>query len=137
MAIICYETEGAIFEFDHNNIVEKLTHYAKKEHIEEAHELLDIIANPTNDKITISEEFQFIVNVLFDLIRNDKGSAKCKICDKTYQPRDLRIIDVGHGKNPLDLKISNKKQKLPGVYGSKGYTCPENHQLITMVTWRT
>ncbi len=144
MAIIRYETEDGIFEFDHDDVLERLTYYATEDHIEEAIELIDITSPPTNDKITIPEDFQFIVYVIFDLLANDKGSIKCKTCVKTYTPRDLKATSLGHGKRPFEipwkkkaLKIFHKNQRLPGMFGGKSYMCPENHELITMITWRT
>jgi hypothetical protein len=147
MAKIRYKTKGGIFEFDHEDVLEKLTHYAKEEHIEEAIELIDIISPPTNDKINIPEDFRFIVYVIFDLLMNEKGSVKCKLCDKTYIPHDLKSTSLGHGKSPFEINIPlkekealnvfHKDQKLPGMFGGKGYTCPDNHELITMITWRT
>jgi len=147
VAIICYETESGIFEFDYEDVIKKLNHYAEEEHFEEAIELLTIISKPISDKINIPEEFQFILHIISELIREEKGSVKCKICDKTYQPRDLRTISVGHGKNPFDIKLSQEKrgvtdifkgkQKLPGMLGGKGYTCPESHELMSMMTWQT
>ena len=147
MATIRYEAEDGILEFDHDDLMEKLTHYAKEKHVEEAIELIDIISPPTNDKITISDDFQFIVYVIFDLLMDGKGIVKCKQCDKTYIPRDLKSTGLGYGKNPFEtniaeekkkaMKMFRKSQRLPGVFGEKCYTCPENHELITMITWRT
>ena len=46
MATIRYETEVGIFEFNPDDVLERLTHYANKEHAEEAKELIDIISPP-------------------------------------------------------------------------------------------
>jgi len=147
VATICYETESGIFEFEYEDVVKKLNHYAQKEHFEEAIELLNIISTPTSDKINIPEEFQFILHIVSELIREEKGSIKCKICEKTYLPHDLRIVSIGHGKSPLEIQLPHEKrgaknlfqnkQKLPGMFGGKGYKCPQDHELMSVITWRT
>ena len=77
---------------------------------------------------------------------NEKGTVLCKLCDKTYIPRDLKAISLGHGKTPFEiniphekkeaLEIFHKNQKLSGLFGGNGYTCPGNHELITLIKWR-
>jgi hypothetical protein len=52
-----------------------------------------------------------------------------------------------YGESPFKINVKQKKrgigrlfarkQKLPGMFGGKGYECPEGHELIAMVTWRT
>ena len=104
--------------------------------------------------------------IALDLISDKKGAVTCKICNRTYQPEDLKSITVGHGKAPVnenlireiqELKFRDvfrkkwisaavnnlksllrKKQKIPGMFGGKGYECPgEGHELISIITWLT
>ena len=77
-----------------------------------------------------------------DLLSQSKGYAYCKLCQKTYQADQLNSITVGHGKTPFSKKggiknLFSKKRKMPGMFGGTGYECPEGHELIAMVTWRT
>jgi len=53
---------------------------------------------------------------------------------------------MGYGKSPFSpnskekggiKKLLGKKQKLPGMSGGRGYRCPEGHDLISTITWRT
>lgn len=146
MSIIRYETENGIFEFDAEKVVQRLNRYAQEEHIEEAIELLDIISPPTGDLINIPEEFQFIVQIIFDLLIDEKGSVKCKKCDKIWHPHSLKIISLGKGKSPFDVNMPEEKrktmdlfqkdQKFSGVFDGKCYACPKDHQLISMITWQ-
>lgn len=144
MAAIRYETECGIFEFDHEDVIEKLAFYSKKKHIEEAIELIGIISPPVNEKITIPEDFRFIVCVIFDLLMEEKGFVKCKVCDIAYTPRDLKLTNFSHGKSPSEIKLPreqkealktfHKNHDLPSMFDGKGYNCPQNHELITMIT---
>jgi hypothetical protein len=146
VSIIRYETENGIFDFDAEIVIEKLTRYAKEEHIEEAIELLDIISPPAGDLVHIPEDFQFIVQVIFNLIMEEKGDVRCKKCGKIWQPQNLKIISLGKGKSPFDVRMSEEKrenmdlfqknQKLSGVFGGKCYVCPKDHELISMIIWQ-
>jgi hypothetical protein len=147
MASVHYETEGGVFEFDLEDVIKKLAYYSKEKHIEEAIELIDILSPPVNEKITIPEDFRFIEYVIFDLLMDEKGSVKCKTCDISYVSSDLKFTRFGHGKIPSEinipreqkeaLKAFQKNRELPGMFGEKGYNCPKNHELITMITWKT
>ncbi len=63
-----------------------------------------------------------------------------------YKAGQLKPITVGHGKSPFEVNMGKKggvknifrtKQKQPAMLGGKGYKCPEDHELISMITWRT
>ena len=86
------------------------------------------------------------IHIALDLIAAGKGSVTCKICGKTYRADELESFTVGHGKSPFELNLKKKggvkslfkgKQKLPAMFGGKGYRCPENHELISLITWQT
>ena len=124
MNTVFYQTESAIFEFSQNDI-ESHTKLLTKEHdIEEPSKLF----------------------VLLDLIAAGKGSVTCKVCGKAYLAAELKSVTVGYGKTPFDVNLKQKggvkslfkrKQKLPALFGGKGYQCPEGHELVTSITWRT
>jgi len=93
--------------------------------------------------MTIPEEEDYFGYISLDLIREEKGSVKCKICNKAYQPHDLKPTILGHGESPFKINVEQKKgvkgifrgkRRQRGMFGGKGYECPENHELIAMVT---
>ena len=147
MSTVIYETENGIFEFDLTDTIERLSAYAIQRGVDDANELLDFLTSSSNDLVRIPEaRSQFFCYITLDLISQSKGSAYCKICQKTYQTNQLKPVTVGHGKTPFSVNLKKKggikklffkKQKLPGLYGGKGYACPEGHELISMITWKT
>jgi len=77
--------------------------------------------------------------------RRVKGVVYCKACKRYYQAKELKRVVVGHGESPFSVdvrgrgwlrKLFGKKQRLP-LFGGRGYQCPEGHELIGLVTWRT
>ena len=145
MSKITYQTDEAIFEFDLPPAIDKLNHCATEHNVDEAQELINFIAESSEDTITIPEKYDYFGYIALDLLDQKNGSIKCKICNKTYQPNQLKPTIVGHGKSPFSInykkkggikKLFGKKQKLPGLGGS-GYDCPKGHNLISMITWRT
>ena len=117
MSQITYETEAAIFTFD-----------------------LD------KQQSRIPVEHEHFPYVAVSLLAENKGSAFCKRCQQAYSAKQLKLIGIGHGKNPLSpsfkqkgviKNLFRKKPKLPGMFGGKGYACPKGHTLISVVTWMT
>lgn len=146
MSKLTYETDEAIFVFDLPSAIDKLEHYATEHSVDEARELINFIAESSDVSINIPEKYDYFGYVALDLINKDQGSVKCKSCNKTYQPDQLKPTIVGHGKSPLSInskekggikKVFGKKQKTPGMSGGRGYECPKGHDLISMITWRT
>ena len=118
-----YETENAEFEFSQNDIDGHIKLLTKKHGIEKPSKLY----------------------VLLDLVAAGKGSVTCKICGKTYKANQLKPITVGHGKSPFNINprlkggvkdLFGNKRKMP-LFGGLGFKCPEGHELISIVTWRT
>ena len=143
---LTYETEEAIFQFDLPSAIEKLQYYATENNVKEAAQLLDFIAESSEDSITIPEKYDYFSYVALDLLEQKNGSIKCKSCNKTYSPDQLKPTIVGHGKSPFSVNLERKggiknlfgsKQKMPGLVGGRGYDCPKGHNLISMITWRT
>jgi len=146
MSKLTYETDEAIFEFDLPSAIDKLEHYATEHSVDEARELVNFIAESSEKSITIPTDYDYFGYIALDLINRDQGSIKCKSCNITYQPDQLKPTVVGMGKSPLSInsiekggikKVFGKKQKLPGMLGGRGYECPKGHNLISMITWRT
>jgi hypothetical protein len=144
MSIIVYETETATFSFERDAITQLLNR--SKNTSQESDKLLTFISSSTDDPIKIPEEYDCFSSIALDLVSENKGSVICKLCNKTYHPDQLKLITVGHGKTPFSVKIKmkggikylfRKRPRLPGMFGGKGYVCPEGHKLITLITWRT
>lgn len=147
MGTVIHETENAIFQFDLADAIKGLSTYAIQRGVDDANELLDFLTSSPTDPVRIpggrSDYFGYIT---LDLISQSKGSAYCKICQKTYRANQLKPVTVGHGNSPFSVNLKKKggiknlfsrKTKMPGMYGGKGYACPEGHELISMITWRT
>jgi len=146
MSKITYQTDEAIFEFDLPPAIEKLEHYATEHNVDEARELINFIAESSEDTIIIPTDYDYFGYIALDLLDQKNGSIKCKSCNKTYQPNQLKPTIVGHGKSPFSInskekggikKLFGSKQKPPGMSGGRGYNCPKGHNLISMITWRT
>ena len=147
MATVIHETENAIFQFDLADAIKCLSAYAIQRGVDEANKLLDFLTSSPTDPVTIPEGWSELFGyVTLDLLSQRMGSAYCKICQKSYQANQLKPITIGHGKTPFSVKLKKKggirylftrEKKMPGMFGGKGYACPEGHELIARVTWRT
>ena len=144
MDILIYETETATFRFELDEITEFLNR--SKNRTQESNDLLNFLLSSSHDPIKIPEKCDYFASIALDLVNEGKGSVTCKLCSKTYHPDQLKPITVGHGKTPFSVNIKmkggiknlfRKRPKLPGMFGGKGYECPEGHKLIALITWRT
>ena len=144
MDILVYETETATFSFEFDDITKILNR--SKNRTQERDDLLSFLSSITEDPIKIPEECDYFSSIALDLVNEGKGSVTCKPCGKTYQSDQLKPITVGHGKTPFSVNskmkggikyLFRKRPRLPGMFGGKGYACPEGHRLITLITWRT
>jgi len=162
---ILYETKNGVFEFNLFDVEDCLKTNISEYDVEEAKEILSFLSSSSGERITIPEKYDYFGHIALDLINDNKGSVTCKICNRTYQPDELKSITVGHGETPIDenliqeiqglkfrdifskkwisaavnnLKnLLSKKQKIPGMFGGKGYECPEGHELISRISWLT
>ncbi len=165
MNTVIYKTANGIFEFNLPDVKDCLNRFIFEYDIEEASKILNFISSSFGKTITIPEKYDYFGFITLALIDDNKGSVICKICNKTYQANELKFMPVGHGKSPIDndhlreiqelrlkdlfrkkwiLKAINnlkdlfrKKQPQPGMCGGKGFACPQNHELISMITWLT
>jgi len=145
MNTVILKTENAVFQFDGDDVKEHLYVLATEYEFDEALSLLNRIKIPSADPFTIHEEDVYFEYIVVDLITAGKGSVICIVCDKTYKANQLKPIKVGHGKSPFDVNPGMKggekslfiqKKRVP-MFGGGGYQCPEGHELISMITWRT
>ena len=145
MDTVTLETDNAVFHFDLDDVTESLN--GSETRTEEMNGLLNHLLSSSDEPIKIPKKYGCFGYIALDLIREAKGSVTCKICNKTYHPDQLKSITVGHGKSPLSLnfkmkggiikRLFGKRQRLPGMFGGRGYKCSQGHELIAMITWRT
>jgi hypothetical protein len=142
MKEVIYKTDNATFSFSSTDVTQSITQSNNK--TEHLNKLLHLITSSPSDSITIPKEYTDFAYIALDLIEKGKGSVTCKICNKTYHPDQLKLTVAGHGTSPFNLKekggikkILKKGQRLPGLFGGHGFTCPKGHELISLITWRT
>ena len=142
MTTAIYETDNAIFSFTSTDVTQSITQSNNK--TEHLNKLLQQLTSSPPDSITIPKEYTEFAYIALDLIKKGKGSVTCKACNKTYRPDQLKSTTVGHGTSPFNLKekggikkLLAKGQRLPGLFGGHGFTCPKGHELISAITWRT
>ena len=142
MTTVTYETDNAIFTFNLNNVTECLMQ--SNDTTDTFNKLLHHLTSSPPDLITIPKQYTDFAYIALDLIEKGKGSVTCRICNKTYRPDQRKLTVAGHGTSPFNLKekggikkLMVKGQRLPGMFGGRGFTCPKGHELISMITWRT
>ena len=128
MTNVIYETDTAIFEFNPNDVV-KASKTANQ--TKELNKLLHHLTSSPSDSITIPKAYNDFGYIALDLLTKGKGLVTCKTCNTTYRPDQLQPTIVGHGTSPFNLKekggVKNvfiKGQRLPGLFGGHGFTCP-------------
>ena len=146
MATVYHETENAILYFDLTDVRQYLEYHTSDYEVDEGTTLMGFLSSEVEESIKIPDEYGCFGYIAMELIRESKGTVCCKICRKTYQPDQLKSTVAGHGKDPFSVnlkvkggikKLFKRKLKLPGMHGGKGYECPEGHELISIITWRT
>ena len=147
MATVYHETENAILYFNLYDVREYLEYHAPEYEVDQVTTLISFLSSKVAESIKIPDEYGYFGYIALELIGGSKGSVYCKICGKTYQPNQLESTVAGHGKDPFSVnlktekggikKLFKRKPKLPGMHGVKGYECPEGHDLISIITWRT
>ena len=144
MRIVYFETENAILRFYYDDVVERLPYYESTLPTTEATSLRDLLSH-SDDSIKIPREQYRFAYFALHLIEEGKGVVYCKPCERYYEAKNLKRVVVGHGESPFSAnvkgrgwlrKLFGEKQRLP-LLGGKGYQCPEGHELIGLVTWRT
>ena len=142
MSTITYETEKAIFTFNLTDVTESLMQ--SNDTTDTFNKLLHHLSSSPPGIIKIPEENNNFGYITLDLLKKEKGSITCKACSKTYNPDQLKPTIIGHGTSPFNLKekggikkLLKKGQRLPGLFGGRGFDCPQGHELISMITWRT
>jgi len=143
MRDVYFETENAILRFYHDDVVEILPCYQSTLGTTQAATLRDLLSH-SDHSIRVPREQYWFAYLALDLIEHSKGVVYCKACKRYYEAKELKRV-VGHGESPISVnvkgggwlkKLFRKKQRLP-LFGGNGYQCPEGHEVISVVTWRT
>jgi hypothetical protein len=143
MKTVRFETPDAVFQFTLEDVVTVLKSRASED---EARELMDFLELQRGDVIEIPQEKKSFLFAVLDLLASNKGNVFCKACGREYQANELISFPVGAGESPLNVKVGYResllkrmfgRQKRMPLFGGKGYRCPEGHELIGLVTWRT
>ena len=146
MNTVIFKTEEAIFQFDRKTVMECLEKRKISYEIKELDPLLDVISSQPEKAILSFEENQYFGFIALDLIDSSEGSVVCEICNKHYDARLLKAFTkapdeitskVNTAKKGRFKSLFRKKPKQLGMYAGKGVKCPEGHELIFMITWRT
>ena len=148
MQTVTYDTENASFTFRMGEIADQVSICLSEYKLEEVINILDYLARSEDPSITVPGENSYFGFVVLDLIALGKGSVHCKLCERSYEPDQLTLVLVGHGTSPLHPNIRQsggifkgifrlKRTPNPPMFGGKAYECPQGHELISRVTWRT
>ncbi len=162
---ITYKTKNGIFEFSKSNVFERLEKHKTDFNSLEADTIEKYLSCRDCHPNVVPEEYDYFDIIALELIENEKGTVICKKCDETYKASELKPLKVGHGRIPPDDNTLRETDKLtlrgifsrnlirvavdniknpfrkrnsnPPMFGGKGYACPNDHELISLVTWRT
>jgi hypothetical protein len=146
MRAVIFKTQNGVFKFDQKEVIEIILCNRSKYDLDQVANLQDLISTECNETIVIPEEPVYFDSIALDLIRTGTGSVFCKTCNKRYSVKQLKSIKVGGGAKPFFIRQEKKKgikrflkkrRKPPSMCGGEGYTCPEDHDLISMITWKT
>jgi hypothetical protein len=144
MREVYFETDNSIFRFYYDDVVERLLYDESESGTTEASALRHLLTRSDHSIRVPREQYRFVYLAL-DLIEKGEGVVYCIACKRYYKAKKLKRAVVGHGESPLSVNVKGrgwlrrlfgKKQRLP-LYGGKGYQCPEGHDLISALTWRT
>jgi hypothetical protein len=146
MKAVIFKTANAVFKFDQKEVKEIIRCNRSKYDLDQVANLGDLISTECNETIVIPEEPVYFDSIALDLIGTGTGSVFCKSCNKRYSAKQLKSIKVGGGAKPFFIRQEKKKgikrffkkrRKPPPMCGGEGYACPEDHTLISMLTWKT
>jgi hypothetical protein len=108
--------------------------------------------NCSADHAIFSYEIQELTNpaisshTALQLLENEKGYATCHLCNKTNPAAQLTKFPIGAGDSPFNVRIKpegmvkrlfQRKRRMSGMFGGKGFKCPAGHDLISVTTWIT
>jgi hypothetical protein len=142
---VVYETEKAVFRFTVEDVRDHLNRTETEYDAKEVTALKDVLSSDALDSITMPKDLRLFPHIALNLIRDSRGAVYCRTCGKSYESGQLKPVAVGHGETPLSVDVKGKgwlgrlflkRQRLP-LFGGRGYKCPDGHELLSLVTWRT
>jgi hypothetical protein len=147
MARVLFDTGSALLDFDREEVMERISSFRERHGVERAAHLRElVVVSPADETAIITPEMTSFRVLALELLADGIGRVTCKACGKTYDAKELKRIKVGHGENPFSVglerrgwikRLFRRKMKLPGMLGGKGFACPQNHEVISLITWRT
>ena len=145
MNTVIFKTENSVFQLDLKKVKERLEILATEYAVDEAETILRRISIPSDESKLIQVKQDYFGYVVLELIGAGKGSVICEICGKMYEAQNLKLLTLGAGDSPFSINTGKKrgikslfgKRKNPSILGGQGLSCPEDHKLIEMETWRT
>ena len=146
MSTVIFKTVDGVFKFDQKEVKEIIRCNRSKYDLDEVANLQDLISTECNETIVIPEEPVYFDRIALDLICAGFGFIFCRTCNKRYSAKQLKSTKVGGDGNPFYIKrekkkviksLFTKKRKPPEIFGFAGYTCPADHQLLTVMTFKT
>jgi hypothetical protein len=142
---VTYETDKAVFRFTVDEVRDHLNHTETEYDAKEVTALKDFLSSATGGSITMPKDVRLFPHIALDLIRDSKAEVYCRTCGKSYESGQLKPVTVGHGETLFSVNIKGKgwlrgifqrRERMP-LFGGRGFACPEGHELIGLVTWRT
>jgi hypothetical protein len=146
MARILFDTGNASLEFDRREVMERISSFTERHKIETAAYLKELVFSTAEETTIIPPEMTKFRVLALELLRDGLGKVTCRACGKSYDAKELKRIKVGHGETPFSVplerrgwikRLFRRKMRLPGMLGGKGFACPQNHEVISLITWRT
>jgi hypothetical protein len=145
---VIFKAPNAVFKFDQKEVIEIILCNRSKYDLDQVANFQNLISTECNETIVIPVEPVYFDSIALDLIKiaTSNGSVFCRTCNKRYSVKQLKSLKVGGGAKPFFIRQEKKKgirglfrksRKPPSMCGGKGYTCPEGHTLISMITWKT
>ena len=145
MNTIIFKTKDAVFKFNQDDTKKVIIRNINKYDIIETDKLLNQISADHLKTIIIPAEPVYFNLIALDLIKSGHGTAFCNTCNQTYSAGQLKAAVIGAGTTPLTIQLNkkgvlkrmfSKRQKPPSISGGISYLCPENHNLISVTTWK-
>ncbi|RJR43950.1 MAG: hypothetical protein C4576_13590 [Desulfobacteraceae bacterium] len=146
MRSVVFSTESASFTFPLPEVTQHLNLHESRFNIKESREILSFLSSSKEQTGIVPESLDSFQYFVLDFIGSGIGNVLCNSCYCTYAARSLISQELGNGANPLRPKIHTKggmfrvftllrKRKRVGMIGGEGYTCPQGHELINVITW--
>ena len=147
MKTVYYDTADAVFQFRATEIIEQLKDHLNDFDDEATARLLEMVSEDSREPVEIPEEQELFGYIVVNLLEHGKGAVTCWTCNRSYNAGQLKSVALGAGKSPLHVKIKPERgirnpfrrgrRRNPSMVGGQGFECPNGHQSIAMITWRT